>query len=178
MWLHFLAAYNGVTPLLQADWEDSSVIEFFTDSSKVGYGGYFGGEWFYGEWEGGVGDLPITVLEMYTVALALVTWGERLRNRKVVIWCDNQSVTHILTKQASKCGKLSMLLREAVLACLQFNVLIKAKYVRSEANVLADSLSRGDLRRFWSAAPPSARPTPSETPRASALQSALRSINS
>ena len=176
MWLKFLAAYNGVTPMLEAEWEDSTVVEFFSDASSTGYGAYFGGEWFGGKWEQGVEALPIAVLELFAVALALLTWGEKLRNRKLLIWCDNQCVTNIIAKQSSRCSKLSFLLRELTLACLNFNVLVKTRYIRSAANVLADSLSRGDMARFWDAAPPGVRRTPTETPEACRLQLELRSI--
>jgi hypothetical protein len=177
MWLDFIANYNGVTPMLEAEWEDSSVIQFFSDAALSGYGAFFGGEWFKGVWEEGTGALPIAVLEMFAVTLALITWGEKFSNRKLVIWCDNQCVTSVITRQASRCSKLSLLLREFTLACLKFNVLVKMRYIRSAANELADSLSRGDLRRFWDAAPRGTRSSPTPTPRASGLQLALKSAD-
>ncbi len=45
-WLRFLTQYNGITPILETEWLDSRVLEFFTDASDTGFGAYFSGEWF------------------------------------------------------------------------------------------------------------------------------------
>ena len=177
-WLRFLAHYNGITPILETEWLDSRVLQFYTDASDTGYGAYFAGEWFKGRWVDGVREMPIAVREMFAVTLAVRAWGQQLRNRKLIIWCDNQCVTYVFAKQFSKCGKLSFLLRELVLACLNFNVLVKMQYIASEQNFLADSLSRDEMHRFWMAAPATTSPSSTETPDACAMQLALRSANS
>jgi hypothetical protein len=165
--------------MLDAEWVDSPVLAFFTDAStEYGYGAYFGGEWFKGKWDAELCGLPIAVLEMFAITLALTTWGEKLRNKKLIIWSDNQCATNIIAKQASKCPILSFLLREFTLACLNFNVWVKPRYISSASNILADCLSRNLMTRFWAAAPTSTQRNPTPTPAAAALQLALKSAGS
>ena len=47
-----------------------------------------------------------------------------------------------------------VLIRLLSLNCLKYNRRIWVQYVKSEENILADSLSRLDFKRFWCNAPP------------------------
>lgn len=50
MWLVFLDHFNGVAYFPDTVWEDSSILQLFTDSAGSGHlgcGGYFRGSWFF-----------------------------------------------------------------------------------------------------------------------------------
>ena len=69
------------------------------------------------------------------------------RNRRVVLFCDNEAVVHMINKSSSKCWNCVVLIR---LLGLLRNVRIFAKWVSTKDNGKAYALSRGDFKRFWS----------------------------
>ena len=75
-------------------------MDFYTDalgSNKPGYGFgcVFGKRWAQQAWGSNfIADLKpsIEFLELFAVAVAIHLWANLLQNRRVVIFCDNQSV--------------------------------------------------------------------------------------
>lgn len=176
MWQQFLTHFNGTSAFLPASWQDSSNLQFYTDASKtLGYGAYFAGKWFYGQWPSSANNWSIAVCELFPIVLGLMTWASAMRQKKVTIWCDNKSVTEVINKQASHCPKLMILMRALTLVCLEHNILIRALHIVSFCNKIADSLSRGKIDQFRALAP-DAEMLPTPTPGAPGLLSALKSL--
>ena len=49
MWLEFLDHFNGISVFRDRDWQDNDTLELFTDAAaSIGFGGFFGGQWFQG----------------------------------------------------------------------------------------------------------------------------------
>ena len=123
VWLEFLkhpAAYNrpfmDFSDILTAD-----ELNFYTDSSKnpdLGCGGYFNKDYFYIKWSKNFiveNDPSITYLELYAVAVALLSWGERLANTRSIIFCDNIGACAILNFMSSSCKNCMILIRLLVM---------------------------------------------------------------
>lgn len=132
----------------------------YTDSaggSSGGYGIYFGGKWAQGNWPSTWVDAgltrDLTFLELFPVVAALITWEKQFQNKKLLFHIDNQAVVQIINTKTSKSDKVMKLVRHMVLTNLCNNTLIKAVYIASESNKVADSLSRSQWGKFRRLAP-------------------------
>ena len=135
----------------------SKQICFYTDASgKIGYGCFFNGKWAFEEWDQVFlrkAKPSIEYLELFALTVGILTWADLLVNTRIVIFCDNQAVVHMVNNTMSGCKNCMFLLRLLVLNCLQHNRRISVKYMETSKNVLADSLSCLKLGLFWSNAP-------------------------
>ena len=97
----------------------------------------------------------IEYLELVALCIGVITWGDspKLRNCRVIIFCDNQAVMHMVNKCTSKCKNCMVLIRRLVLDGLKINRRVFVKFVPSKKNYLADCLSRLKLKAFKEAAP-------------------------
>ena len=91
----------------------------------------------------------IEYLELFALAAAVLAWIDRFKNRKIYLFCDNQSVVQMINNTTSSCRNCMVLLRLIVLQGLRHNVKIMAKYVRSHDNGRADALSRHKFELFY-----------------------------
>ena len=125
---------------------------FYTDaSSKKGCGGICNENWFILEWNEKFLKLhnpSINYLELYALTVGIVSWIKVYQNGQVTLYCDNQSVIHMVNRSSSKCPHCMVLIRIITLHCLIFNVKIKIDYVPSKSNVFPDHLSRLNYREF------------------------------
>ena len=154
MWLKFLqnpAVY--CRPF--ADFDVTLVaedIKFFTDASMtVGFGGFCNRSWFGQTWckEFIESFKPnISLLELYALAVGVKLWIHRFKNSRVVLYCDNLSVCHMVNQSSSKCKHCMKLIRLITLETMIHNVRIYVKHVRTECNEIADFLSRGKICEF------------------------------
>ena len=129
-------------------------VDFFTDASRnqlLGCGGVCDQEWFILQWNEKFIEREqpsIAYLELYALTVGIINWIGKYRNRKVCIFCDNQSVINMVNKMTSKCRNCMVLIRMIVLLSLQNNVKIKVLYIESKRNTLADLLSRMKYGQF------------------------------
>ena len=169
MWLSFLQEFNGITPILAHQWDGIETLRMATDaSSTFGYGAYFQRQWFLGAWPVDLGRRSMALLEIFPIVLAIRTFGEVLKNRRLIVFSDNEAVTRIINKQSSRCANIACLLRDLTLSCLRYNIVLQARFLRSEENKIADALSRGDVAKFRFLAP-DAQVLPTPTPSLDAL---------
>ena len=130
-------------------------IEFYTDSSgnfSLGMGGFCVDKWFCQEWDTHFLKKirpSIDYLELYAVTVGVLLWIQNFKNRRIVIFCDNEGVVGILNTNSAKCRRSMILVRIIVLECLRWNVRIFAKHVKSRDNGIADALSRFQWSRFY-----------------------------
>jgi hypothetical protein len=106
IWLSFLSNFNGVSIIPENRWVTNENLQLFTDSSSKGFGIYFNGAWANGTWpeswrkNGIIGD--ITILEIFPIVASIFVWPAELRNKKIIIRCDNMSVCHFINSMTSK----------------------------------------------------------------------------
>jgi hypothetical protein len=167
IWSKFLGGFNGRCIMLENQWCDSEALNLYTDAAgAVGFGAYFQGQWVCGTWPDHwmlQGTPDITFKELFPIVLALQLWAKQMENTKVVLFCDNQAVVHIINKQSTRAPHSMALLRQLVLTCLNHNILCRAKHIPGHNNSVADALSRGQLEKFKRLAP-GADPHPAAVP--------------
>ena len=90
----------------------------------------------------------IEYLELFAVTAAVLTWIHKFKNRRIILFCDNQSVVDMINATSTSCKNCMVLIRIIVLRGLINNVRIFARHVAGVKNVFADSLSRNKIGHF------------------------------
>ena len=106
----------------------------------------------------------IAYLELYALTTGILIWSELLKNCRIVVNCDNQSVVDMVNSTSSNCKNCMYLIRLLALSGLVNNRRVFAKHVRTGNNGLADSLSRLDFDRFYCLAGDGIDPEPESLP--------------
>ncbi|KAM8945728.1 uncharacterized protein RCH25_049052 [Pelodytes ibericus] len=157
IWDTFLLHFNGKVFFRKA-MVSSQDLNLFTDASgSVSFGAYFGGKWCAEKWPEEWKSCPLirnlAFLEMFPVVVALALWGDRLKDRRVVFYSDNQAVVEAINGLSASSMPVIRLLRRLVLLCMSLNIAFRARHVPGYLNVIADSLSRLQFSRFRLVAP-------------------------
>ena len=130
-------------------------IDMYSDASRnfsKGVGAYCGPSWSFKKWNQDFMENmqpSIQYLELYGVTVAVLNWIKHFKNRRIYLFCDNDSVVKMINKSSSRCRNCMVLLRLITLEGLIHNVRIFAKHVTSKDNGKADALSRLEFQRFW-----------------------------
>ena len=151
VWKRFINEQNVYCrPFLDVLEIPASEINMYSDASgKIGFGALCENSWMWGEWKEFLKHDPsIEYLELFALTTGVITWIHRFANRRVVLFCDNISVVHMVNSSTSKCKNCMVLIRLLVLESMARNVRVYAKYVNTKDNGLSDSLSRMDFKRF------------------------------
>lgn len=172
MWSLFLSQWNGVSFFLDCHETTAVDLEFFTDATPNGFGGYFQGKWFYGHFDS---DLvpsnckaSMALYELYPIVMAAVLWGHQWSKKRILVNCDNAATVEIINKGRSKVPFIMRFVRKLVWHEAECNFILRAKHLPSVSNTLADSLSRFQLEKFRQLAP-LAQPRPTKCLPASEL---------
>ena len=120
-WQRFMNEYNGVSMIQSQPW--TSLVS--TDSSLVGCGGYFKGNFFHADHPPRINaqQLGITQLEILAVVIACKLCGQMLLRENVSVLCDNDAVCTVINSGRSRNEFLQAALRElwSLEARYQFN---------------------------------------------------------
>ena len=133
---------------------DVQQLDMYSDASgnyKLGFGAYCGPEWTFGQWDLDICNkrkLSIEFLELFTVLVGVLNWIHLFRNKRIVLFCDNESVVQMINS-SSKCKDCMILIRYLTAESIDKNVRVFAKHVGTKNNGKADALSRLDFNRFW-----------------------------
>ena len=139
-WIKTLTAFRGKAQIPAAVW--TLLVSFSTDASLEGFGMVWGSRAIAGIFPLGFEDLDINKLEMVTVMAAVKHWFGELANLKVKIYVDNQVCVALLNYGITKSPFLASCLRELNFYLAAHNIEIKAEYIPSKQNFLADLCSR------------------------------------
>ena len=154
VWEEFLSNFHGSSIILADEWWKECDLQLFTDASgSVGFGAFCQGHWVSESWPSVMMDYDITYKELFPITLSLELWGELLRDKRVLLMCDNQAVVASINSKTSRSKTVMSLLRRLVLSALKLNIHIKARHLAGTKNSLADALSRGQFHRFRALAP-------------------------
>ena len=138
-WIATLDEFKGKTPIPASVW--TPLTSFYTDASLEGFGIVWGKRAMAGLFPTEVEDLDITKKEMVTVMVAVKHWFKDLSNLKVKIYVDNQACVALLNYGVSKSPFLAACLREIFYVLARFNIELRAEYIPSKENCLADLCS-------------------------------------
>ena len=139
-WLQTLRSFKGKSLIPPAVW--TPLVSFTTDASLDGFGMVWGSRALAGLFPLEFDDVDITKKEMVTVMAAIKHWFCDLANLKVLIYVDNQACVALINYGITKSPFLASCLREIQFVLARFNIELKAKYIPSKMNVLADLCSR------------------------------------
>ena len=155
VWRKFLVSPdNFYRPFMETVSLNDEQIDMYSDASgnfKLGFGAYCGPEWSYGRWPKDFclqAKPSIEYLELFAVLVGVLNWIQLFRNRRIILFCDNESVVHMINNSTSKCRNCMVLLRLHTAQCILMNVRVYAKHVGTKDNGKADALSRLDFNRF------------------------------
>ena len=132
----------------------SDLVDMYSDASGnplLGFGAFCGPEWTFGQWnkEFIIEQKPsIEFLELFAVTVGVINWIRLFKNRKITLFCDNESVVNMMNKMTSSCKRCMVLLRIITLEGLTQNVRISAKHVSTTTNGKANALSQLDFKHF------------------------------
>ena len=163
-WLKFLMDSNlrrvVNRPMLDIDMEsNSNLIKFYSEVSKaetLGFGCIINDQWIFGQWPTGFikkFDPSIEFLKLHALTVGILTWEDQLANQRITVFCDNMLVVHMVNNSSSSCKMCMKLIRVLTLNGLQFSRRLRARFVRTKSNGIADSLSRLQFNRFRKLAP-------------------------
>ena len=146
MWLKFLQ-HPTVYCRLFLDFDKvwhATEISIYSDASHgetLGFGGICEDSWMYGRWEDDfIKDYEpnIAYLELYALAAGVINWLHRFRNRRIVLFCDNQSIVGMVNKTTASCKNYLALIHILVYQSLIHNTRVFTKYVPSKSNKALD----------------------------------------
>ena len=127
-------------------------VDMYSDASgRLGMGALCQKDWMYIMWpqEFITKNKPsIEYLELYAVVAGVLTWIHRFKNRRIILFCDNESVVNMINLTTTSCKNCMVLIRMLVFKGLIENVRIFAKHIAGVKNVLADNLSRNRIDLF------------------------------
>lgn len=152
-WSEFLPTYNGV---LFFDPRSRPTIQVYTDAYLQGLGSFysFGHELF---WDQTIPTLEqnkaflapigssahVSVHELEALLVAFGIWACSWQQSKVITYTDNTTAFSGLTNLTLR-GPGNKPLRKILLLAAQNDIVIEARWIKSEDNGLADALSRGN----------------------------------
>ena len=139
-WLATLKQFEGKSPIPPAVW--TPLVSFHTDASLDGFGMVWGTRAIAGLFPLEADELDITKKEMLTVMSAVKHWFADLANLRVKIFVDNQACVALLNYGVTKSPYLASCLREINYFLAKYNIEIRAEYIPSKENCLADLCSR------------------------------------
>ncbi len=126
-------------------------------AAQLGFGCYLNGYWIAEQWPEDViepdNHTSTCFLELFALVCSVKKWAHLFRNKRVKIHCDNQAAVAVFNNCTLRCSKCMFLIRLMVGICMKENFRAQVVFIRTEDNVLADSLSRLQLQKFFQLAP-------------------------
>ena len=148
--LQFLSKLDAVF-CDKAIWEPQPLARINTDASLTGWGAILDdlvpAQGFFSK---GEQALHITAKELNAVLFALQRFHNNLVNKPVRIVTDNMSVMAVINKGVSHSRTMMSIYRKMLKFCLERGILLKAEYINTHHNVVADALSRISPFSDWS----------------------------
>lgn len=81
------------------------------------------------------GSRSLCYLELFAICVAVQLWTNRIRNRRVVVFCDNHAVVAVINKGSSACKKCMVLIGIITYTSMYYNTRYFAKYVPREGTM-------------------------------------------
>jgi len=153
-WEQFISVRNGKA--LQSNCGSRSITHIFTDACVPGYGASCNLNWFSQTWTKDEEETARAALkrdsmpwkECYAIAKALATFAPPATGQRIVVHTDCMPVVNAWIKNDTKKPAIAQLLRTIMFICASHDVELRVQFIAGTKNVLADSLSRGEVSLF------------------------------
>ena len=123
-------------------------VSMYSDASgnfkKGGFGAWCENSWVQAFWDTQFMmeiQPSIEYLELFAVTAGILAWIPRIKNSRIRLFCDNESICYMLNSSSSRCKHCMVLIRLVVLTGLVNNIKISCKHVKTKSNGRADALS-------------------------------------
>ena len=156
MWLNFLN-HQSIVARPFMDFSKTYLPEetlLFSDASRSlrkGCGSWCKDEFYSQMWDKDFinkYEPSIQYLELYAVAVAVVLWIHKFKNKKIYMNCDNQAVCKMISNNTLGCRNCMVLIRIITMESLIHNIKVFGLHLESKKNSIADALSRDQWNRF------------------------------
>jgi hypothetical protein len=141
-WCHrFLATFNGIAAFM----EDTPITPVMTDACLLAGGAFCNGDILYTVWEADypeIADSCINYKETMIATLAMLRWGHMFKNRKIILYTDNQCAANIINKCSCKNNVLMKYMQDMFWTATKYNFAVKAIYMPGQFQIMADAISR------------------------------------
>ena len=157
MWTEFLRHWNGRSFCLEDHLTAAQDSELYTDASGAhGYGVYYQGQWFQGDWEpsqllGLNSETSIAYQELFPTVVEACVWGHTWQQKRILFYCDNEATVNCINKGGSSSLLIAKLLRLLTLKAMFGNIVVRAAHVSGKTNCIADS--RKQIAKFFNLVP-------------------------
>ena len=122
----------------------NSNLNFYSDSSNLGFGACFGNQYVQGKfpnkWK--IPKRDIQFLELYPIYLLVELFAPQLAHMSVTFVTDNLALVGSINKQSSRNKFVMRLLRPMVLVLMKNDILFSAEHIEGKQNTFCDKLSR------------------------------------
>ena len=155
VWLEFLHQPQVICRPFVDFSDENSMIElaFFTDavkSDRLGMGGVFNKQWFSQSWDEFIKDYDpsIEYLELLALNVGIDLWCSFFQDKRVILFCDNEAVVHMVNKSASGCKNCMVLIWLIVINSMKWNCRLFICHVKGVSNIKASLLSGMKISKF------------------------------
>lgn len=153
-WHKFLSQWHGVQFWLFPGLSPAVDVEVTSDAAgAIGYGAFYGNEWFNGSWQEAQWGLSIAYKELFPIVLAADLWGSKWHKCHVLFRSDNEAVVAILNSRTSRVPCIMHLVRHLLMSAARHNFTFIAEHLPGVQNTIADALSRFHWQEFRQLAP-------------------------
>ena len=138
--------YKGVSIIVDPHIIYFSELDAYTDSTPETCAGGFGDVWFLVEFYGIQLDWSISAKELYSFVTLCGTHGPKFTGKTICLLCDNEASVITIKSMRAHCPVMATLVRELFYICARYSFQVVPKHIPGVKNVLADRLSRPNLR--------------------------------
>lgn len=147
-WLEFAQTWNRHSVFYDDFWTMGPNLTLATDSSDFAHGATCGQHWYFSEFAESQKAMPIAWKELFAVATACFTWGHLFAGKRIMLYCDNETVVQIVNIGKAKNPEMMKLVRLLFFKCAHLNFDLKLKHIPGLSNTDADNLSRLRINKF------------------------------
>ena len=149
-WIRYVNTFDGVNFMADMQWKPPNT-ELACDACLGGCGGYRRGKYFHSrflKWLCSKKHVSINELETMAIIIALKIWGEELKDKNLLVFCDNQATVEVINKGRARNNFAQACLREICWISAKNNLVIKVKHRLGVLNTVPDYLSRWHLKGY------------------------------
>ena len=152
-WAIFLRQWHGTSLMWDHLHQHPEVTVFSDASGSWGCGALSAQSWIQHQWLPETGNLSIAHKELVPIVIACFVWGRQWSKKVVHFYSDNEAVVTILTNLSSKEKGMIHLLKCVIFLAAKHGFWFIATHIPGKQNILADAISRNNLRVFRSQSP-------------------------
>ena len=129
VWREFiLSPHIFNRPFMDMAKHNAEKLDIYSDASgglNKGFGAYCRKNWIARKWDSKFMTIykpSIQYLELYAVTVAVLLWIRNFSNRRIILFCDNESVCKMINNSTSGCKNCMVLIRFIIFESMIRNV--------------------------------------------------------